>query len=61
MYVRAIVRVTPCSSSIGLRDVEALGRLVEQRCPVAAIMAKAGVKMEFNWTLNRDDHAVSGS
>jgi hypothetical protein len=52
MYVRATVQVTPRSAAIRLQDVAALGPIVEQRCPIAAMLVKAGVKMEFCWTLD---------
>ena len=51
MYVRAVVRLTPSSGAIGMKDVVALGSLVEKRCPVAAMLVQAGVQLDFRWML----------
>ncbi len=46
------VRVRPRSGSITPADVEAMGRIVEERCPVAATLSAAGVRLEFEWVLD---------
>eukprot|EP01047_Picozoa_sp_COSAG01_P132301 COSAG01_NODE_62134_length_286_cov_0.786096_1_plen_76_part_00 len=35
----------------GVVQVRELGRLVEQRCPVAAMLQAAGTSLEFGWQL----------
>jgi hypothetical protein len=41
--------------SISDEDVLALGAIVERRCPVAASLAQGGVKLEFQWRLDRTE------
>ena len=52
-YVSGIAKVRPSSAAIEQTHVLALGALVERRCPVAAMMAQAGVRMQFQWLLDR--------
>ena len=52
LRVSAVVRVRPASDAISAADVAALGRLVEQRCPVAATLAQGGCELDFDWRLD---------
>jgi len=52
-YVSGIAKVRPSSAAIEQTHVLALGALVERWCPVAAMMAQAGVRMQFQWLLDR--------
>ena len=46
-------RVRPASpASVDAEAVAALGRIVEERCPVAATLAAAGVRLEIEWLLD---------
>ena len=51
-YVSGIAKVRPFSAAIEQTHVLALGALVERRCPVAGMMAQAGVRMQFRWLLD---------
>ena len=42
-------------------NVRELGRIVEQRCPVAAMMSAAGVALDFEWRLAGADIGTSKS
>ena len=55
LYVQGVVHVRPSSMSISDEDVLALGAIVERRCPVAASLAQGGVKLEFQWRLDRTE------
>ena len=45
-------RVTPVAgASLRSDDVRKLGRLVEERCPVAAMMRASGCALRIEWTL----------
>ena len=59
LYVQGVVRVRPSSMSISDEDVLALGAIVERRCPVAASLAQGGVKLEFQWRLDRTELAAA--
>ena len=59
MYVKGTVIVRPSSARISLRDVQALRPIVELRCPVAAMMVRAGVDMHFEWRMHGDSAVVS--
>ena len=50
--VQGIARVTPVAgASLRSDDVRELGRLVEERCPVAAMMRASGCALCIEWTL----------
>lgn len=51
-YVSGIAKVRPSSAAIEQMHVLALGAVVERRCPVAAMMAQGGVRMQFQWLLD---------
>ena len=51
LYVSGVVHVRPESDQIRVSDVAELGAIVEKRCPVAATLAQAGVKLDFDWQL----------
>ena len=54
--VQGIARVTPVAgASLQDDDVRELGRLVEERCPVAAMMRASGCALRIEWTLALDD------
>ena len=54
--VQGIARVTPVAGGPILDDdVRELGRLVEERCPVAAMMRASGCALRIEWTLALDD------
>ena len=54
--VQGIAKVTPVAGAC-LRDddVRELGRLVEERCPVAAMMRASGCALRIEWTLALGD------
>lgn len=48
--VSGVARVhLPAGSPLTADDVAVLGRVVEQRCPIAAMLAAAGVEMDMEW------------
>jgi putative redox protein len=52
--VRGVVHVMPAPGAIDHitpKDVEMLGEIVEQRCPVAATLLAAGCQLDFQWQL----------
>ena len=52
LCVQATVRVTPPKeSACTLADVQMLGRIVEARCPVAAVLRASGCTLNVAWTL----------
>ncbi len=63
-FVRGVALVTPLAparsrgndntaftSPIKLADVATLGEIVEQRCPVAAMLSASGCKLDIEWQL----------
>ena len=50
-YVAGTAVVIPRATGVQNADVQALGRLVEQRCPVAATLRAGGCQLDFVWTL----------
>lgn len=50
LRVRGTALVT-AHASISPADVAALGELVEERCPVAATLARGGCELDFEWRL----------
>ena len=54
LRVRGVARVLPTSSTISASEVAALGRLVEERCPVAATLVAAGCELNVAWELASD-------
>lgn len=62
LWVRGRAIVRPASATITAADVRELGELVEQRCPVAATLARGGCALEFEWELDTSPSAdESGS
>ena len=57
-YVSGVCKVRPFSAAIDHAHILALGSIVERRCPVAAMMVQAGVRMQFRWLLERSDRSV---
>jgi len=57
-YVSGVCKVRPFSAAIDHAHILALGAIVERRCPVAAMMVQAGVRMQFRWLLERSDRSV---
>eukprot|EP01050_Picozoa_sp_SAG11_P016077 SAG11_NODE_2151_length_3742_cov_1.578644_4_plen_176_part_00 len=57
LAVRGVAHVRPATQSghITAKDVQKLGDIVEQRCPVAATLALAGCKLEFEWQLDQTE------
>lgn len=51
-FVNGVVRVRPVSSCTTADDVSELGRLVEERCPVAATLTAAGCQLHFEWVID---------
>ena len=51
--VQGTVRVAPAKGSARtLADVQMLGRIVEARCPVAAMIRASGCTIDVAWTLH---------
>ena len=51
--VQGIARVTPVAGAIvSADDVRELGRIVEERCPVAAMLRASGCDLRIEWTLD---------
>ena len=56
--IQGTARVTPVAGArLSDADVQELGRLVEERCPVAAMLRASGCALHVDWVLSRDEES----